>query len=456
MTEPDLLWQQCAINKLKRVNEGIVWAKVGEGKSRVALRLFSLLMRSRKNSSGQMLPTVCLIVCRRKSFYDWKNEIRKCGYLHWQVSEGWDISKRLPTVWLISADMLPKIYPRLLAILQIRMIIYDELYLFSNVRAARTKAAIQLSSLPAKKIGLSGTIMPAKDNTSIYGQTRTIGCSYLLASNISSYRTKYQTSCLMQFNEESPSFRQFTNKKGSQKEILQRLGNNIVLHFPKRNDRKIFQKFSTISATNEQKKLIKQLKEEYYAILQDGSELELKFAVELVSKIQQIANGYVKNKDSDFVVVKSNKQEAIEYSVSELLAAGERCVIWCAFRHDLQILSSYFKFPTLKMQGGMPFDIDAWQRGDANIVLATMGSGASINHFEQVQYAKYFSCNFRWLDLQQSKGRHDRTSSKHSFCHYEYYFVEKTLDRHAFETASSSGRTEKDFIRTEFKSWLKK
>jgi hypothetical protein len=434
------LFQQHAFHKLKKVKKSILYASVGEGKSRVALKLVATLQQKR---------TLVVIVCRRKAFYDWKNEIKKIGYKDWRV-QSYNSDSILfytgVTVWFVSADLLDKCLLDLSSC-EIDYIIFDELYLFSNVKAKRTKAAINLVEVSknANVIGLSGTIMPAQDNTSIWGQTRTIGIHDLLARNLTEFRKQYQNCQLVQMGSRNVPI--IKNKAGSEKAILDRLASNVYLHFPKTDERKITEKFNEVPQTQEQKALIKQLKEEYYVRLSEGEELDIKTATALVAKIQQISNGYIKSNTGNIYSIKSNKCDALEQSVTEALAAGEQVLIWCAFRYDLDYLSEKLSVATLQLKGGSEFDLKTWQSGDVNVVLATEGSGSSVNHFVGVRYAKYFSLNYRWLDLQQSRGRTGGKRAHHKGCHYEYFFTDGTLDRHIYDTANKSGKIETDFIR---------
>src|SRR5678816_1918843 len=66
--------QITAVRKLVRSRGGIVWWKVGEGKTRIALFMFAAL----QNAYHWSLPSVCLVVCRRSAFFDWSDEIRRC------------------------------------------------------------------------------------------------------------------------------------------------------------------------------------------------------------------------------------------------------------------------------------------------------------------------------------------------------------------------------------------
>ena len=448
LSKSDLPWQRAAVCKLAKVKRAIVWALVGEGKSRVALRLAARNIPPSENGE------IIVIVCSPKAFYDWEDQILQCGY-DWRVEifkPNIALAKRRINCLLVSCGMLHKYWTHL-SHYAISTIVYDELHGYSNCKARRTKAAAALTSYAEYVVGISGTIMPARNNETIWGQSLTLGLSQLLATNITQFRSKFRRSFFMETSQRR--FPVWSNAPKANERIHARLADHTFLHFPKNEHRSILQKISNLEMTNEQKKIIKQLKVEYYADLKKGN-IEIKTALELVVQIQRIANGYVRNTDGEIEEIKTNKVSALNESICELVTAGKQCVVWCAFRDDLTFLSKHLDFASLQMSGGNALDIDKWKSGKYPVVLATEDSGVSINHFANVQYAKYFSMSFKWVSLQQSQGRTNRKSSQHRVTHYEYLLVKGTMDSHAFQTARQSGATERDFIKSgKLESWLK-
>jgi hypothetical protein len=108
------------------------------------------------------------------------------------------------------------------------------------------------------------------------------------------------------------------------------------------------------------------------------------------------------------------------------------------------------------MLGGQDFDLERWRSGSVSVCLATEASGSSVNHFDQTAYAIYFSANYKWLDMQQSRGRTDRKSSRHSDVFYKYLQVEGSMDSHVYRSALASGEREARLImQSGLKDWLK-
>lgn len=202
-----------------------------------------------------------------------------------------------------------------------------------------------------------------------------------------------------------------------------------------------------VPLTKSQRRIVREFKEHYLALLQDDVEVEIKTAMELVHRVSQTSNGWFRDDERTYYPVESNKVRACVASVEELICAGERVLVWCAFRHDIKVLRAALAYESMEMLGGVPFDINRWKDSNTKVCFATEASGSSVNHFQDVAYVKYFSMSPRWFDLQQSMLRTDRKGSTHPTCHYEFFFTEGTFDRVIYNHAHSSGREESSFIK---------
>lgn len=440
--------QHRAVQKFVQQGRGIAWWKMGEGKSRIGLATFALMQ----------IKGLLVIVTRPIAFESWEDELVKLD-LKWRVQR-WKKGKEFyffdkqADVLLVSHGALAGSWEEL-SDLSIKLIIFDELYLYGNPRSQRSVAAQRLSSATSYRcVGLSGTIMPSKDNLTIFGQSLVMGVSGLLARTITEFRSQYQKCCLLDFGR--GQVRQFSNAPNSKKRILSRLSAFTDLHYPSDNLRSQHRKFTKITLTPYQQQLIKQLKNEYYTEISEGEGIvDLKTALELSVKIRQIANGWLRDSDGNLHNFPSPKMLALKASLEELLAEGERVIVWVYFKEDINYLSRNLKLAILQMSSEHKFDLDAWKSGDCPIVVATESSGISFNYFSQVAYAKFFSMGYSSLDLQQSMARTWRKDSEHETCHYEFFFGRGSLDEQIYKTALGSAQTEKDFIRSgAFLQWL--
>jgi len=449
--------QHDAVRKLTRSRGGIVWWKVGEGKTRIALFLFAAL----QNAYRWALPSICLVVCRKSAFQDWEEEIRRCFYKPSVYTNDIPVHPpgRKPVFLLISAGDMARGRKRKgkttrnqrFAALQnnpmIRFVVIDELWMYANNKSERSKCA-HLLTRNRFSAGLSGTIMKARDTCEVYNQASAVQKHRFLAPSLTKFRSLYQKS--IQIGNEH--FPRTVPRKGSYKKIMRSLREVASIHFPE-GDRLIHEQFHTIEPTPKQLQYFHELKE-FYSI--EELDLEYDHAIVISVKAQQIADGWIKTDEGIYRPVPSNKAEKLWDEVSDIVTAGHSVVVWCAFRHDVKMLARHAPFAVLQMLSGHPFDLDAWRRGDARVCLATEASGSSVNHFANTPYAIYYSSNFKWLDMQQSRGRTDRgRASQHSTCFYKYLQVAGSLDSHVYRTTLASGRDERKLITEGVADWIK-
>lgn len=434
--------QQAAVDKIVQSRGGLVWWKVGEGKTRIGLLAFAKI----QTAFAWELPSICLIICRRKAYRDWREEIKRCfGEANNIYEDQIPVlpPSTAPVFLLVSAALIHKFEGRR----DIRFMILDESWMYANHKSIRSKAVCKLAKF-RMTVGLSGTVMKNQDTFEMYAQLMAVNKHKILSKSPTSFRTEYQI-C-----ESSMGFPSFRPKPHSYGKILKTIDEVTSIHFPTNANRTIHEQYHNVEPTNQQLKIFKELKE-LFEISDFG--LEYNSTLATISKAQQVANGYVISSTGQIFPVSSNKAEKLRDECEDILASGrEKIIVWCAFRHDVEMLKTYLPFASLQMLGGQEFDVDRWRSSDIRVCLATEASGSSVNHFSDTAYAIYFSSNFKWLDMQQSRGRTDRKSSSHSTCFYKYLQVLESLDSSIYKIALESGERERRLIaHTEIEKWLK-
>lgn len=432
---------------------GIIWWRVGTGKTRIGYNWFAMIARSIAIKNP-----IFIVVCRRKAFEDWRDEAVFKLKLNWIVCNYetylWPRRTR-PTVLLVSHGMLHKIVSDLMAQrIVLEAVIYDEGFLYKNAQSKHCKAARKLSEQVGRAGIMSGSVMTARNIEDIYGQTLAINRHPILAKHLTEFRTRYQ------FKLKISNFPIRLPAKHAKENILKKLSYCTSVYFPE-NTREVRNIEIEIEPTIRQLAYIKALKEEYYLKLKTGESLELKNKPSLIIKCQQISDGFLKMpsvSEGGVISFASGKYEWLLDKLQELLACGESVVVWCAFQQTVASLLQRLQKDLTKyantiftMVGGRSFDVAGW-RNSGRIALATVDSGTSVNHFEQCAYGIYYSMSFRWLSLQQSQGRTDRKASRHSICFYYYLYTRGSLDKFVHRKALSSGTEEQQLI--ELQTWL--
>ena len=433
--------QHEAVEKLVSPRGGIVWWKVGEGKTRIAIAWFLRICEESPVPTGY-----CLIVCRRKSFQDWYDEIKRvCP----DAQVFTDEAPRIPPTGryaflLISDGKLVTLQTKC----PIKAVVLDEGWLYANPTSQRSKVAQQLTESRPSLL-LSGTMMKARDLLELYAQAKAVNKHHHVARSITQFRTKYQ------IVQNTFGFPTYHPKAGSKAKVVEALSDVIDVHFPE-STREIRNQFHNIEPTKQQLELFDELQESFSATI-GGDEHEFNNALTTIVKAQQIANGWFLDPDGRIHSVETNKVAKLQDELDSIVGAGEKCIVWCAFRHDVKMLASALPFATVQMLGGEKFDTDKWNRPDVKVCLASQASGSAVNHFSQTPYALYFSANFKWKDMQQSRGRTERKSSRHTTCYYKYLQVVDSFDSHVYQTALGSGDDESSLISlvNSLKNWLK-
>lgn len=435
-----------AVEKIRHSRGGAVWWDVGLGKTRIAIFTFAVLQEIYQWS----VPSVCLVICKPKTFRDWREEIGRC------IPEAAVYENTLPAhppgsvpcFLLMSFALLVKEVASLQDDWRIRFVVYDESWLYANPKSARSKAAKKLS-VSKKAMDLSGTVMKAGDISEVYAQLEVIHKHRHAASSMTQFRTKYQTVVV----DQERGFRNYYQKKGAFQKLMADI-DPVVSVNRKKGERKIHDQYHNIDPTKQQEKYFEELRE-YYSI--DDLGLEFNNALAVITKAQQVSDGWIADGNGDIIHIPTNKPNKLSDELEDIIASGQTAVVWCAFRYDLEFLRSRLPFATMQMRGGQEFDVDRWNAGDIRVCLATEASGEGINHFAQTQYAIYYSGNFKWKDMQQSRGRTDRRSSLHGACFYKYLQVDGSFDAHVYQSALASGEAEaRLLLQAGLKDWLTK
>lgn len=441
--------QKKSAAKLYRNQGGCTWWRVGQGKTRIAYKWFAMIAK---------VKSIFVVVCRREAFSDWVDEARKCK-LPWTVVDyEKDLCKSANTkVWLVSHGMLSSLLSSLLEYeYQIEAIVFDEGFLYKNAGTLHCKAAHQLSEAIGKAAILSGSVMTSKNLEDVFGQRYAVNREHVIARTLTDFRSKYMARFQIGDNPQAICF---TGKRGAMQIIARKIRCDTSTYFPSDTARRIIEDIHPIEPTPQQTDLIQRLKEEYFISLK-GKDLELRNAPSVIVKCQQISDGWIKMHDDSIINIPSGKLAYLVSKVAELVSCGERVVIWCAFKHSVELILQSLqrlKLNAYGLVGGRPFDVVGWKR-NGQVAVCTEASGSSINHFSNCAYAIYYSMDYSWRNLVQSRGRTNRFDSTHTSCFYYYFHLRGSLDRFVYRTALSSGSKEKELIdlASGVKSWLAK
>lgn len=415
--------QTSVINNFVKVDPDesrcIALHKVGTGKTRLAYGWLCYLRQLGRANR-------CLVVIKPKALYDWQAEAALIGL-------------SLDRIKFVSYANLKTVNLKI----DYDTVIIDELYLFGNPRTYRCKRLSYVASKAANVLGLSGTIFPTNDNIYIWGYCSVIGIANFIARGITDFRTRYQTTFTPRFNE---AIKLFRPKEGWRDDLFPRLGKRVSFYFPKNYVRSVDREIR-VPFSSEQKRLINKLVKLYVLDTPEG-EIFYKTATDVYHTVRAITNGWFLSSSGKLHLVACEKRDVLLEKLSELHDGDEQGVVWCTYRNDVRIIRSVLEAPSLSLVGGQPFNIDAWQKRTANIVVATISSSSSINFLSHVKWGLFYSLSPKRLDWQQARGRMGRRGADASQSNqYIRYTAIGSLDEKVYRSIHETEMAEETLIK---------
>lgn len=442
--------QAKGLSKLKRHKGGAIFHRVGTGKTRIALAWFATIAKKLL-----ICNPIFVVITRRKAFDDWFDEARTVG-IDWIICNyetyAWKPTQK-PRILLLSHGMVATLAKELEEMGGgIHAVAIDEGFLFKTPSSQHCKCAHRISEIVGRAAVLSGSIMTARSLEDVFGQMYAINKHQSLGRTLTDFRSRFMTALKIG----NGNVQKFVNSADSYVQVSHLIAPHTSIYFPPSD--KIYRDIvRQIEPSPMQLDYIEKLKGEYWIQTEKG-ELDIKSAPALITKCQQISDGFLQLPKGIVQNVDSAKLGYLVEQVMELIACGEQVVVWCAFRESvfrvLQQLQKH-KLHAYPFMGGMEFDLVGWKR-NGQVAVATVDSGSSVNHFAQCAYAIYYSLNWKWLSLQQSKGRTDRKSSQHRTCYYYFLQLKGSLDSYVHRIAHTSGREEAKLMnQIELRQWAK-
>jgi len=419
--------QQEAVHHLSHQKRAIAWWRVGEGKTRIALAWAAETCRGR-------IPRI-LVICSPGAIRTWKDEIALVGI---------EVEAKFMSYGALSNGKPEK---RAVDFESLDCLIVDELWMYKNARSNRSRRVTELSRI-LPTIGLSGSMVTARNVEDLWGQAKAVGLSDKVARNITAFRREFCIESMIHMG--ARMFIERTPRPGAVESIQRRLADNVHIYFPTET-REVRDIFYDIAPSPEQVRIKRALAREYFFAhenpdKQHGFEVEVKSAAALLVKLQQVSDGSVLDSEGSSLLVDSPKSERFRELAHELVDADERVLVWVAFRRSIELLRGLLRCPVALLSSEHPFDSAAWARGEAKICLATVGSGASLNDFAGVRYSIFYSSPFSHLQNQQARGRTLRASSDSMGRIYYHLCTDGFPDRRVWKMIEQSRGVEDEVI----------
>lgn len=295
------------------------------------------------------------------------------------------------------------------------LVLVDESDSIKNMNSARSKKLRKLAEVTRQRAIMTGTPI-AKDLTDEFSQFYFLDPNILGHKYLTSFRAQY---CIMGGFENRTvvghkNLEQF--KKLTAPYIFRATKEDLNLP-PKVYDELAF------DLTAEQRRLIKEIRETFYASLESGEISSVSSGAVALLRIQQISNGFVAVDDGQISFIDNPRLEALRALRKDISGP---VVIWCRFKADVELLkrelgdsaATYYGETSPAERAAAK---EAFIRGDVRELIATPGAaGKGVDGLQLVcSDAIYYSNSFNAIDRWQSEDRTDRIGGQGTASYFD-------------------------------------
>jgi len=180
-------------------------------------------------------------------------------------------------------------------------------------------------------------------------------------------------------------------------------------------------------------RIYKDLEKAFIAEVEDGIVTAANALAKLL-RLQQVAAGFVKTEDGRIREVGKAKERLLTETLEDI-GGGERVVVFCRFRHDLDTVRRVAEkldrgglHKTCGEISGRVNEYEEWKRGEFSTLAVQIQAGGLGIDLTEARYVIYFTLGFSLGDYQQSVARVHRPGQEHPVQVYRLV-TEGTVDR---------------------------
>lgn len=190
-------------------------------------------------------------------------------------------------------------------------------------------------------------------------------------------------------------------------------------------------------------RVYKNLEHDFYAWIDEGKEVTVSNALAKILRLQQVTSGHIPTDDGDLVTVGYEKAEALA-DLFEDIPAEEPIVVFCRFRHDLDIIKQ-----TAEKAGRSACELSGrlnqlaeWQTGKFNVLATQIQAGGVGVDLTRACYCIYYSVGHSLGDYEQSLARTHRPGQQRTVFYY-HIIASGTIDEKVYKSL----QMKKDIVR---------
>jgi len=431
-----------AYNLLKKHNGQFgLFLSPGTGKTLVAIRYIT---------DCRLFPA--LLILRRDDYLTWKDELEQEGYPEDQITlidksrKLKDLGKEQNKWTVVTYDLVKsEAVFRWIVRHSWKVVVTDESHMIKRWKSKRTKKVIKATRHIPKRIAMSGSPI-TNDPGDVFSQCLFYDDGKTFGNNYWKFRNRYYVN-----NEYSHGW---YLRSGSKNLIAKKLATSSF-YIDEDEAMKLPPKRSIIKSvpmTGIQRRYYNQVLKEWEIQLKGATIFEIDQVVVQLSKLRQIASGFLYLTDEGqkkTIWFKSSKLKLLKEMLTneDYWKNKPKIVIWCAFTAEiLKIaeLAKELKIPAVTFYGSNRKKKDQARKDFKNkpeikLFIGQVDSGVGMNELTVADTAGYFSNSHKVVSRQQSMRRIRRRGSEiHQQITYWDFVTERSTDLMTLKSVQKS------------------
>lgn len=299
------------------------------------------------------------------------------------------------------------------------ILILDESHRCKDVKAKRTKRAVQLADVAQRRFLLSGTPI-LNSPMDIFSQFRILDKGKTFGKNFFAFRSNY----FFDKNAGMPSQRHFPDyrvRPGALEEMNEKIYKKAMrvtkqecLDLPP-----LVNQVLRVGMTPEQTRLYNEMKKDLITFMNDKAVMA-SIVLTKALRLMQIASGYARTVDNeDLSFEKTPKMDAL-YELLEQLTPNHKVIVWAVFKENYKTIKAVCEALGVKYvevhgdaKGNVYKNVEAFNTDPSvRVFIGHPRSGGIGINLVASDYAIFFSRNFSLEDKLQSEARNHRGGSE--------------------------------------------
>lgn len=321
------------------------------------------------------------------------------------------------------------------------LVIADEAHRAKSPNGVISKALGTLSGRADYRLCLSGTPIP-HNPLDVYAQFRFLDPS-VYGSSFVQFKSRYAV--MGGFDgKQVVAFRNLDDLHQRFYSRADRVVTADVVDLPEFRDEVV-----PITLSGQALSIYKQIEEEFYAEVEDGT-VTIANALTKLLRLQQVTSGHVNNDNGQTVVVDHEKEDSLKDLLLDL-PTDEPVVVFATFRHDLAAIqrAAVGAGRTVGEISGIADDYDRFREGEVNtLAVQIQAGGEGLNDLVRARYCIYYSVGFSLARYNQSRARVVRPGQRRNVIYY-HLVAQDTIDQKVYKALAARQDVIESILRRE-------